>query len=56
MSTYAQISDFFPGPYLCYHTTNTMEKVEEAMKYVGEVVEDEGAFCESFNKGEDARG
>ncbi|KAL6715371.1 hypothetical protein ACLMJK_007637 [Lecanora helva] len=44
MNTYKEISDFFPGPYLCYHEVNTMEAVGDVFGWVGGVVEDEGPF------------
>ena len=42
MGTYAEIADFFPGPYFCYHDVNTMSTIKDVCDYILEVIEEEG--------------
>ena len=56
MSTYKEISDFFPGPYLCYHAVNSMDVVEEVRRDVLGFVEEEGACFSGWFGGVMRRG
>ncbi|KAI5238912.1 hypothetical protein E4T43_07096 [Aureobasidium subglaciale] len=39
-----EIRSVFPGPYLCYYNSPTLELVAAAFEYVHEIIEEEGPF------------